>query len=151
MFFYNVKLKLAIAARKYSVNGEIMIAKNIIEDDESAVIILTDENGCKFFDGGFAVTGDCIISKNFAVDKAIIYKRDKLNNRNDIFLGTPLDVFPSKREHRFVIRLSDVCFVGTTENSWSEFTDSKKGAINPVKYLNKNCSKNNKNSLPNYF
>lgn len=151
MFFNNVKIRLAAATKQNSEIGEIMIAKNIIENDESAVVILTDDAGCKFFDGGFAVTGDWLISKDFAVDKAIIYKRDKQNNRNDVFLGTPLDVYPSKRDRRFVIRLSDVNYVGTTENNWCEFTGSKKGANNPVKYVNKERSKTDKNSLPDYF
>jgi hypothetical protein len=124
-----------------------MIAKNIIENDESAVVICTDENGFKTFEGGFAMTGDWVIGRNFAVDKAIIYKHDKETNRSDIFLGTPLDVFPSKQAKRFVIRLTDVCFVGTTENNWCEFTESKKGATNPVKYINKNNCKIQKDSL----
>lgn len=114
-----------------------MIAKNIIEDDESAIVILTDEKGLKIFDGGFATTGDWLISENLTVDKAIICKRDKLSNRIDVYLGKPLDVFPSKLNKRFVVRLSDVSFVGTTENKWHEFTESKKGATNPIKYINK--------------
>lgn len=118
-----------------------MIAKNIIADDESAVVIFTEGKGWKTFDGGFAMTGDWILSKDFAVHKAIIYKRDKLNNRNDVFMGTPIDVFPSKLARRFVIRLSDVNYIGTTDNNWCEFTESKKGAINPIKYINKNNPK----------
>ena len=128
-----------------------MIAKNMIENDESAVVILTDEKGWKTFEGGFATTGDLIISKDFAVDKAIIYKRDKENNRNDVFLGIPLDVFPSKKAKRFVIRLSDVSFVGTTENNWCEFTGSKKGAKIPVKYINKNLAKAENDTLLSLF
>ena len=132
---------------KYLLIGEDMIAKNIIENDESAVVILTDEKGWKTFDGGFATTRDLIISKDFAADKAIIYKRDKENNRNDVYLGIPLDIFPSNLPRRYVVRLSNVSFVGTTENNWCEFTGSKKGAINPVKYINKNNSKKDSNSL----
>jgi hypothetical protein len=119
-----------------------MIAKNIIEDDESAIVFSTDGKGLKIFDGGFATTGDWLIDRNLAVDKAIIYKRDKLSNRTEIFLGKPLDVFPSTKNFgRYIVRLSDVSFVGTTENNWCEFTESKKGATNPIKYINKNNSK----------
>ncbi len=128
-----------------------MIAKNIIENDESAVIIFTDGRGWKTFDGGFATTGDWVIKGDFAVDKAIIYKRDKANNRNDVYLAKPLDVFPSKQSKRFVIRLSDVSFIGTTENNWCQFTESKKGANNPVKYINKNNPKTNDDFLLNLF
>lgn len=124
-----------------------MIAKNIIEDDESAVVICTDDSGWKTFDGGFATTGDWVINKDFAVDKAIIYKRDKENNRNDVFLGTLIDVFPSKQQKRFVLRLSDVSFVGTTETNWCEFSGSKKGATNPVKYLNRTTGKTGSDTL----
>jgi len=126
-----------------------MIAKNIIGDDESAIVIFTDGTNLKIFDGGFATTGDWIIDKNLLVDKAIIYKRDKVTNRTEIFLGKPLDVFPSKNFRRYVVRLSDLSFVGTTENNWREFTESKKGATNPIKYINKNNSKTNRNSLFN--
>ena len=124
-----------------------MIAKNIIEDDESAIVILTDGTGLKIFDGGFAVTGDWVIDKNLAVDKAIIYKRDREQNRTEIFLGKPMDVFPAKTNRRYVVRLSDVSFVGTTENNWHEFTESKKGATNPIKYINKNNQKTVSDSL----
>lgn len=128
-----------------------MIAKNIIEDDESAIVIFTDGQGLKIFDGGFATTGDWIIDKNLAVDKAIIYKRDKQANRTDVFLGTPIDVYPAKTNKRYVVRLSDVNYIGTTENDWCEFTESKKGAINPIKYINKKNSKSADNSLLNLF
>ena len=128
-----------------------MIAKNIIENDESAVVIFTDGKGWKTFDGGFATTGDWVIKGDFAVDKAIIYKRDKENNRNDVYLGKPLDVFPSKQAKRFVIRLSDVSFVGTTESNWYQFTESKKGANNPVKYINKDNPKTDDDFLLNLF
>ena len=128
-----------------------MIAKNIIENDESAVVILTDGSGLKLFDGGFATTGDWVIKRDFAVDKAIIYKRDKETNQTEVFLGKPLDVFPSKQAKRFVIRLSDVSFVGTTENDWCKFSGSKKGATNPVRYINKKNSKSADNFLLNLF
>lgn len=125
-----------------------MIAKNIIEDDESAIVILTDAKGLKIFDGGFAITGDWLIDKNLTVDKAVIYKRDKTTNRTEVFLGKPLDVFPSTKTFgRYVVRLSDVSFVGTTETNWHEFTESKKGATNPIKYINKNNQKSGSNSL----
>jgi len=128
-----------------------MIAKNIIENDESAIVILTDGTNLKFFDGGFATTGDWVIDKNLAVDKAIIYKRDRVNNRSVVYLGTPLDVFPSKNFRRYIVRLSDVSFVGTTGNNWCEFTESKKGATNPIKYINKNKSKTTDKHLLNLF
>ena len=124
-----------------------MIAKNIIEDDESAIVFLTDDKGLKIFDGGFAVTGDWVIAKNLAVDKAIIYKRDRATKLTEVFLGKPMDVFPAKTNRRFVVRLSDVSFVGTTENNWQEFTESKKGATNPIKYINKNNQKTASDSL----
>jgi hypothetical protein len=124
-----------------------MIAKNIIEDDESAIVILTDGKGLKIFDGGFATTGDWVIDRNLAVDKAIIYKRNREENLIEIFLGKPLDVFPAKTFRRYVVRLSDVSFVGTTENNWHEFTESKKGATNPIKYINKNNQKTVSDSL----
>ncbi len=63
-----------------------MIAKNIVEDDESAFVILADGTDLKTFGGGFADAGDWVIDKNPAVDKAIIYKRDKGNNRSEVFL-----------------------------------------------------------------
>jgi len=138
-------------AKSILQKGDIMIAKNIIEDDESAIVILTDGRGLKIFNGGFATTGDWVIDKNLAVDKAIIYKRDKSTNRTDVFLGTPMDVFPSKTNKRYVVRLSDVSFVGTTDNDWHQFTESKKGATNPIKYINKNKSKSAANSLLNLF
>ena len=118
-----------------------MIAKNIIEDDESAIVIFTDGKGLKIFDGGFATTGDWVIDRNLMVDKAIIYKRDREKNLTEVFLGKPMDVFPAKTNRRFVVRLSDVSFVCTTENNWQEFTESKKGATNPIKYINKNNQK----------
>ncbi len=129
-----------------------MIAKNMLADDESAIVLLTDGTNLKIFGGGFATTGDWVIDRNLAVDKAIIYKRDKVNNRIEVFLGKPLDVFPSMKTFgRYVVRLSDVNFVGITENNWCDFTQSKKGATNPIKYINKNhfTSKNVNDTLLN--
>ena len=125
-----------------------MIAKNIIEDDESAIVIFTDGANLKIFDGGFATTGDWLIDRNLAIDKAIIYKRNKATNQTEVFVGKPLDVFPSTKNFgRYVVRLSDVSFIGVTENKWCEFTESKKGATNPIKYNNRNNSKTASNTL----
>lgn len=126
-----------------------MIAKNIIEDDESAVVIFTDGQNLKTFAGGFATTGDFVIANNLSVDRAIIYKRIRAENRAEVYLGTPLDVYPSKRNKRYVIRLSDFCLVGTTDCSWNEFTESKRGATNPIKYINKNL-RGNRDALFNF-
>lgn len=124
-----------------------MIAKNIVEDDESAIVIFTDGTNLKIFDGGFATTGNWVIDRDLVVDKAIIYKRDKVNNRNEVFLAKPIDVFPSEQFRRYVVRLFDFSYVGITDNNWHEFTQSKKGATNPVKYINKNIAKTCNNTL----
>lgn len=136
-----------LTPHKHSAKGDNMIAKNIIEDDESAVVIRTDGTNLKIFDGGFATTGDWVIDTDLSVDRAIIYKRDGATNRTEIYVGTPLDVFPSKQIRRYVIRLSNVSFVGTTENNWNEFTESKRGATNPIKYINKNHSRADRNTI----
>ena len=124
----------------------------MLADDDSAIVLLTDGTNLKIFGGGFATIGDWVIDRNLAVDKAIIYKRDKVNNRIEVFLGKPLDVFRSMKTFgRYVVRLSDVNFVGITENNWCDFTQSKKGATNPIKYINKNhfTSKNVNDTLLN--
>lgn len=127
-----------------------MIAKNIIEDDESAVVIFTDGRNLKTFDGGFATTGNWVIDNNLAVDRAIIYKRSRAERQAEIYLGTPLDVYPSGEIRRYVIRLADFSFVGTTDCNWNEFTESKKGATNPIKYINKNHARATSNTILNF-
>lgn len=74
-----------------------MKAKNIIEDDESAIVISTDNKGLKISTADLRPLKDWIIDKNLTVNKAIINKLDKATDRTEDFLGKQLNVFPSTK------------------------------------------------------
>jgi hypothetical protein len=115
-----------------------MKARDLIEKGETALVIFTLGKNFTVRDGGFGETGNWRIRKDAAADKVIIYFRNKLKGENEIIVADFVRLHHSREpgfERRFAIEFSNARLAGSTELNWLEFTDSKRGAISPVKYI----------------
>lgn len=113
-----------------------MRARDTIRSGESAVAVFTRGGRFVLHQDGTAVTGNWVISRNRRIDKVIIYKQDQIGNQHEVYVGVPVEIVPSEQQGRRIIKLADVQFVGTTSHNWNEFTDTKAGAVNPIRYVN---------------
>ena len=115
-----------------------MKAKEIIKNKETAVMIFTDGKNLEINSDGKGKSGVWRINKNASVEKVLIYFRNKSKNVNEIYLGNFIQLIPSTEKdyaNRFAVKFDDMKFVGFTKLNWNEFTDTKQGAVSPVKYI----------------
>lgn len=116
-----------------------MKAKDIIEDNETALAIFTDGRNLKINVGGKSISGVWRISNNLDVDKIIIYFRNKEKAINEIYIGDFNNLLPSNEkglEYRFAVEFINTKFVGQTMENWNGFTETKRGSVNPTKKIN---------------
>ena len=84
-----------------------MKAKDILKDDETAIVIFTDGLNLVINDNGTGESGVWRISKNASADKVIIYKRDKSKNITEIHIGNFIQLLPSKvKDLKSVLQLN---------------------------------------------
>ncbi len=115
-----------------------MKAKETLKNDESAIMIFTDGRNLTLNKNGTSASGVWRINKNLSVDKVIVYFRDKSENINKIYVGDYAGIIPSEvrgLEHRFAVEFNNIVFVGETDENWNGFTDTKQGAVSPIKYV----------------
>lgn len=115
-----------------------MKAKEILKNSETAIMIFTDGRGLTINEDGTGESGVWRINKNNLVERVIIYFRNNSKNANEIYLGDFIQFLPSQEkgyENRFVVEFSGMKFVGTISANWNEFTETKQGSINPIKYI----------------
>jgi hypothetical protein len=112
-----------------------MKALEAIKPGETAVAIFTRGGRFKLKQDGSGSTGNWVISKTRRINKVIIYKQDTARGQHEIYVGVPTEIIDSDEEGRREVRMADVQLVGTTSNNWHEFTETKAGAVNPIKYI----------------
>lgn len=115
-----------------------MKAKQTLRNNESAIMIFTDGRNLTLNENGTSESGVWRINKNLYVDKVIVYFRDKSKNTNKIYVGDYAGLIPSKvkgLEHRFAVEFNNTEFAGETHENWNGFTDTKQGAVSPIKYV----------------
>jgi len=112
-----------------------MTAFDAIKHEETAVAIFTRGGRFDHKPDGTGSTGNWVITANLNVDKIIIYKQDTIYGQHEVWTGRPLAVIDSEEQGRRVVKMRNVEQIGTTNKNWHEFTGTKKGAINPVKYI----------------
>ena len=112
-----------------------MKARDVIKSGETAVAIFTRGGRFKLKQDGTASTGNWVISQNRRIDKVIIYKQDTGRGQHEIYTGVPVEIVDSDEAGRREVRMADVELIGTTSNNWNEFTETKAGSINPIKYI----------------
>jgi hypothetical protein len=112
-----------------------MKAYEVLKPGETAVAIFTRGERFKLKKDGSGSTGNWVISQRRKTDKVIIYKQDPERGQHEIYVGLPVEIIDSDEEGRREVRMRNVELVGTTSNNWNEFTETKAGAANPVKYI----------------
>ncbi len=115
--------------------SQIMNAREVIKAGESAVALFTRGAHFVLHQDGSGYTGNWVIDSNRRVDKIIIYQRDTKDNQHKVYVGEPVEIIESGEKGRRQIKMADVRFVGTTTCNWNDFTETKHGAINPIKYI----------------
>src|SRR5437879_73873 len=113
---------------------EGMKARDAIKSGESAVAIFTRGGRFTLNQDGSASTGNWVISKNRPIDKVIIYKHNFGTGQHEVYVGVPIEIIDSDQEGRRKVRMVNVQLAGTTTDNWNEFTETKPGAVNPIKY-----------------
>lgn len=115
-----------------------MKAKNTLSKNETAVMIFTDGRNLVINDDGTGESGVWVVKKDLFVDKVIIYLRNKSKNSNEIFVGDFRHLEKSNLkgyERRFRILFNNLEYKGTTDENWNGFTETKRGAVSPIKYI----------------
>lgn len=112
-----------------------MKAQDVIKHGETAVAIFTRGGRFSLKQDGSGSTGNWVISQNRKTDKVIVYKQDSKRGQNEIYVGVPVEIIDSEEKGRREVRMADIQLVGTTSNNWNEFTETKPGAVNPIKYI----------------
>jgi hypothetical protein len=112
-----------------------MKAYEILQPGETAVAIFTRGERFKLKQDGSGSTGNWVISQRRKTDKVIIYKQDTERRQHEIYVGLPVEIIDSDEEGRREVIMRNVKLVGTTSNNWNEFTETKAGNANPVKYI----------------
>lgn len=115
-----------------------MKAKEVLKGNETAIVIFTDGRGLKINDNGSGISGVWRINKNASPDRVIIYKRGADKNINEIYVGNFIQMLPSTEkeyEKRSVVEFDSMEYIGRTDTNWNEFTDTRRGAVSPIKYI----------------
>jgi hypothetical protein len=138
-----LKIKVSSALRRRE-----MKARDLIEAGESAVAIFTRGKQFVLRQDGTGYTGNWVIKPKKKVDKVIIYKRDSSGNNHEVFVGTLVEIIDSEEEGRRQVNMSDIRPAGTTDDNWNEFTETKPGAVNPIKYISDRAGEPASRSAP---
>lgn len=109
-----------------------MKARDLIAENESAIVIFTDGRNFHIERDGSGSTGNWKLDPSREYDTVIIYERDWDGESNQLYLAVPIDVLESSHEGRYVIQLKNIRSVGTTETNWLEFAE---GGQNPIRYM----------------
>jgi len=112
-----------------------MKARDLVKRGESAVAIFTRGGHFEHDPDGSGYTGNWVINPQKKLDKVVIYKRDAAGTRHEVYVGTPVEIIDSEQEGRRQIKMVDIRLAGTTTHNWNEFTETKHGSINPIKYI----------------
>ena len=111
-------------------------ARDLLQSGESAVVIFTDGREFRHSHDGSGKTGFWKMNPKRSVDKVIIYRRDRSLDTNEVWTATPVGVIPAPARYpgRYIIKLSNVKFAGTTDEKWPTFAQTRQY---PIRYLKK--------------
>lgn len=112
-----------------------MKAQDMIKPGETAVAIFTRGGRFVYKPDGIGSTGNWVISKSKKVSKVILYKQGAKGKDHEIYVAKPVAVIDSDEEGRREVKMVDIQFIGSTSSNWNEFTETKRGAANPIKYV----------------
>ena len=129
-------------ARDHVVGDQegVMGARQFIEAGETALVVFTRRGPAPgdLFDydehDRTGQTGAWYINPKRPFDRVIIYRRDDHARKNFVYVAIPR-AEKIKVGRRHMIELTDVEARGDTPSGWAQFTESKKGYRNPVRYV----------------
>jgi|GEM_PF-758128 len=112
-----------------------MKARDLITTGETAVAIFTRGGHFIIQTDGRGQTGNWVMNPRMRLDRVIVYKRDPNDTKHEVYIGTVIDIVESEQPGRWKIEMANIEFAGTTTLNWNEFTETKQGAVNPIKYI----------------
>jgi hypothetical protein len=113
----------------------VLKVRDALKPGESAVAIFTRGGRFVLREDGTGYTGNWMIRGDRKLDKVVIYKRGAKGKEHEVYVGAPVKIIESEEPGRRQIHMEDIRFIGTTSLNWNEFTETKLGAANPVKYV----------------
>ena len=113
---------------------EIKEAKDLVKDNDLAVVVFTKGTDFYYDAIGSGETGNWVVDPEVLenVNRVIIYLRDEKDKLNRIFLGNYAGCRKSPIANRHIIRFSKLTEVGITNSNWKDFANSGQ---NPVSYV----------------
>lgn len=117
----------------------IDMARELLKSGESAIVIFTDGRDFNRNRDGSGQTGNWVIDPKRLFEKVIVYRRDKVFGKNEVYAATPVGVIgpihlTKSKQDRYAIKLSSVKLEGTTSEKWFSFAQT---GPNPIRYLTK--------------
>jgi hypothetical protein len=125
---------LSVAEIGGGMSGVLKV-RDALKPGESAVAIFTRGGHFVLREDGTGFTGNWMIRGDQKLDKVVIYKRGTKGNDHEVYAGVPIKIVESDEAGRRRIHMEDIRFIGTTTLNWNEFTETKRGAANPIKYV----------------
>ena len=109
-----------------------MKAKDLLDENEQALILFTDGTEFDIEDDKTGLTGKWKVNPERVPDRIIIYFRDSSAKDGTVYSAINTGVAPSEIDGRHFIFLANIENVGSTDLDWVEFAE---GGQNPVRYL----------------
>ena len=108
-----------------------MSSTSLLNPNAKAIVVFTHGKDLKIKRDGSGSTGNWVIDPKRPIHKVVIYERTPTGN--EIYVAKPAAIARSRDEGRFVIKLADVKYFGSTYFNWPDFAGSR----NPVRYRQK--------------
>ncbi|RRR71574.1 MAG: HNH endonuclease [Candidatus Viridilinea halotolerans] len=109
-----------------------MKARDFIQDGECVIVVFTTGHKLEINKDHSGFTGNWPIDPHNKIDRVIIYYRNELAGKNNVFLATFEEAVLSDDKERYELRLSHIQYAGETVLNWYEFADT---GPNPIRYL----------------
>ena len=112
----------------------ITTARDLLAPNQSAIVFFTHGQGFNVDDTGEGETGSWLLNPEVVkkVDKVIVYFRDETEKINHIYMGNFHSLRKGNRSRRWIVRISGISEIGTTEVHWLKFGN---GSTAPVNYV----------------
>lgn len=98
---------------------EIVTAKQLLDDEQSALLIFTRGNHFIIKPDGSGSTGNWRIKSTVYSEKVIVYCRQA--NSNVVYTADFADLVNSSEPGRKIILLRNICAAGVTSSNWRQF------------------------------
>lgn len=101
---------------------------SLLKRGENAIVIFTYGKSFTIHDDRSGSTGNWVVNHRRKYRKVVIYQRT--DSVNKVFVARRGQLKKSREAGRFVIKLTDVRYYGSTYLNWPQFSGSR----NPIRY-----------------